>query len=90
MTADSTASQVPARLAALIDEYLLWWVLASVAVGLLVPSIAVLTVLSTPILAVMIDSSTSYSLVSREMSTVSPLLLGDETVSNIMAFTVGK
>lgn len=47
---------MPARLAALVDEYLLWWVLASVAVGLLVPSIAVLTALSTPILAVMIGS----------------------------------
>jgi BASS family bile acid:Na+ symporter len=49
-------SQVFSRLATLIDDYLLGWVLASVAVGLLVPSIAVLTVFSTPILAVMIGS----------------------------------
>ncbi|WP_424017512.1 bile acid:sodium symporter family protein [Halorientalis pallida] len=45
-----------ARAAALVEEYLLVWVLLSVAVGLLVPSVAVLTPLSTPILAVMIGS----------------------------------
>lgn len=44
------------RLAALIDDYLLGWVLASVAVGLLISSLGVLTVFSTPILAVMIGS----------------------------------
>jgi BASS family bile acid:Na+ symporter len=51
-----TASQALSQLASLVDDYLLGWVLASVAVGLLVPSIAVLTVFSTPILAVMIGS----------------------------------
>ena len=51
-----TVSRVLSRLATLIDDYLLGWVLASVAIGLLVPSIAVLTVFSTPILAVMIGS----------------------------------
>lgn len=51
-----TASQVLSQLATLVDEYLLGWVLASVAVGLLAPSLAVLTVFSTPILAVMIGS----------------------------------
>ena len=50
------ASRTLARLAALVDEYLLGWVLASVAIGLLVPSLGVLTVLSTSILAVMIGS----------------------------------
>ena len=56
MAADSSAVHPLGRLASLIDKYLLWWVLASVAIGLLVPSIAALTVLSTPILAVMIGS----------------------------------
>jgi BASS family bile acid:Na+ symporter len=51
-----TVSQALLQLASLVDEYLLGWVLASVAVGFLVPSIAVLTVFSTPILAVMIGS----------------------------------
>lgn len=49
-----TASEALSQLASLVDDYLLGWVFASVAVGLLVPSIAVLTVFSTPILAVMI------------------------------------
>ena len=44
------------RGAALIDEYLLLWVLLSVALGLVVPSLAVFTFLSTPILAVMIGA----------------------------------
>ena len=44
------------RLAALIDDYLFGWVLASAAVGLLIPSLGVFTVFSTPILAVMIGS----------------------------------
>jgi BASS family bile acid:Na+ symporter len=51
-----TASQALSQLASLVDDYLLRWVLASIAVGLLVPSIALLTVFSTPILAVMIGS----------------------------------
>lgn len=44
------------RLAALINDFLLGWVLASVAVGLLIPSLGVFTVFSTPILAVMVGS----------------------------------
>ncbi|WP_266083232.1 bile acid:sodium symporter family protein [Haladaptatus caseinilyticus] len=44
------------RFAALVDDYLLIWVLLSVSIGLIVPSIAVLTPLSTLILAVMIGS----------------------------------
>lgn len=44
------------RLVDLIEEYLLVWVLASVAFGVVVPEVAVLTPLSTPILAVMIGS----------------------------------
>ena len=44
------------RVAALVDDYLPLWVLLSVGVGLTVPSVAVLTPLSTPILAVMIGA----------------------------------
>ena len=44
------------RIAALIDDYLLVWVLLSVGIGFALPSIAVLTPLSTLILAVMIGS----------------------------------
>lgn len=46
----------PARLAGAIEDYLLGWVLLSVTVGFLVPDIAVLAPLSTPILAVMVGS----------------------------------
>ena len=44
------------RVASLVDEYLLVWVLLSVCFGVAVPSIATLTPLSTVILAVMIGS----------------------------------
>ncbi|WP_435158913.1 bile acid:sodium symporter family protein [Haladaptatus sp. DFWS20] len=44
------------RIAVLVDDYLLVWVLLSVGIGLALPSIAVLTPLSTLILAVMIGS----------------------------------
>jgi bile acid:Na+ symporter, BASS family len=44
------------RVATLVDEYLLVWVLLSVGVGLFVPSVAVFTPLSTLILAVMIGA----------------------------------
>ena len=47
---------VVTRVAALVDEYLLLWVLLSVGVGLVAPSMALLTPLSTPILAVMIGA----------------------------------
>ena len=44
------------RTAAVIDDYLLLWVLVSVGLGILVPDLAVLTPFATPILAVMIGS----------------------------------
>ena len=50
------SDSVMTRGAALVDDYLLIWVLLSVGVGLIVPSVAVLTPLSTPILAVMIGA----------------------------------
>ncbi|MFC7131451.1 bile acid:sodium symporter family protein [Haloferax chudinovii] len=50
------SDSVVTRAAALVDEYLLLWVLLSVGVGLVVPSAAALTPLSTPILAVMIGA----------------------------------
>ncbi|MBV0925627.1 bile acid:sodium symporter [Halomicroarcula limicola] len=45
-----------ARVAALVDEWLLLWVVLAVLVGVAVPSIGALSRLSTPILAVMIGS----------------------------------
>ena len=48
--------RVMTRVAALIEDYLLVWVLLSVGIGLALPSIAVLTPFSTVILAVMIGS----------------------------------
>ncbi|WP_227356183.1 bile acid:sodium symporter family protein [Haladaptatus salinisoli] len=50
------SSHAMARVAALIDDYLLVWVLLSVGIGLALPSIAALTPLPTLILAVMIGS----------------------------------
>ncbi|MFC4360193.1 bile acid:sodium symporter family protein [Halobium salinum] len=50
------SDSVVTRAAALVDDYLLLWVLLSVGIGLVVPSVAVLTPLSTPILAVMIGA----------------------------------
>jgi BASS family bile acid:Na+ symporter len=44
------------RVATVIDDYLLVWVVLSVAVGVAVPDLGALTPLSTPILAVMIGS----------------------------------
>ena len=48
------ASRRLRRLAALIEDHLLGWVLGAVAVGALCPPISVITRLSTPVLAVMI------------------------------------
>ena len=48
--------RVVTRGAALVDDYLLVWVLLSVGVGIAVPSMAILTPLTTPILAVMIGA----------------------------------
>ncbi len=44
------------RTTALVEDYLLGWVLAAVALGLLVPEVGALTRFSTPILAVMVGS----------------------------------
>lgn len=52
----NSASRITASVASTIDDYLLVWVLLAVGFGLAVPSIAVLTSLSTPILAVMIGA----------------------------------
>lgn len=44
------------RLTDLIDDYLLVWILLSVAIGVLAPQVGVVTRLSTPILAIMVGS----------------------------------
>lgn len=50
------SDSVVTYVAALVDDYLLIWALLSVGVGLVVPSVAVLMPLSTPILAIMIGA----------------------------------
>ena len=50
------AHRVVTRGVALVDDYLLVWVLLSVGVGVAVPSMVILTPLTTPILAVMIGA----------------------------------
>lgn len=52
----SMSNSVVTCVATLVDDYLLLWVLLSVGVGVAVPSVAVLTPLSTLILAVMIGA----------------------------------
>ncbi|WP_306059132.1 hypothetical protein [Natronococcus wangiae] len=50
------SESVVTRVAGFVDDYLPLWVILSVGVGLLFPSIAVLTPLSTTILAVMVGA----------------------------------
>ena len=52
----SMSDGVVTRVATLVDDYLLLWVLLSAGAGLVVPSVAVLAPLSTPMLAVMIGA----------------------------------
>ena len=52
----NSSSGIAASVASAIDDYLLVWVLLAVGFGLTVPSIAVFTSFSTPILAVMIGA----------------------------------
>ena len=58
-----------------VDDYLLVWVLCSVALGVLVPGIAALTPLVTPVLAVMIGSI-SLTLSPAAFRAVRPRALG--------------
>ncbi|WP_123536302.1 bile acid:sodium symporter family protein [Halosimplex salinum] len=58
-----------------VDDYLLLWVLLSVAAGVLVPDLAALTPLATPILAVMIGSI-SLTLSPAAFRAVRPRALG--------------
>lgn len=58
-----------------IDEYLLGWVLLAVALGALVPELAVLTQFSTPILAIMIGS-VSLTLSVERFREIDPQVLG--------------
>ena len=56
---DSTAASLPrrVRLSELIDDYLLAWVVLAVLAGVLAPSLRVVTRASTPILVVMVGST---------------------------------
>lgn len=76
-----------------IDDYLLAWVLLAVAVGLLVPEIAVLTRFSTPILAAMIGS-VSLTLSVGRFTEISPRALGLALVGHaampVVAFAITR
>lgn len=81
------------RAAALIDDYLLLWVLLSVGIGLFTPSLAFLTPLSTPILAVMIGA-VSLTLAPERFRqlrgrTVLTILVA-QTGMPLLAFTVAR
>jgi|AntDeeMinimDraft_4_1070355.scaffolds.fasta_scaffold00612_8 BASS family bile acid:Na+ symporter len=52
-------------LGSIVDDHLLWWVLAAVAVGVFVPELAAITAYATPILAVMVGSVSLTLTVSR-------------------------
>jgi len=82
-----------ARVASAIDDHLLGWVLAAVAVGVLVPELAALTPLSTAILAVMI-SSISLTLSPAAFRAVRPRALGTvlvvQTGMPVAAYAVAR
>ena len=59
----------------LVEDYLLVWVLGAVAIGLLIPEVAVVTAFSTPILATMI-ASVSLTLSVGEFKEISARTLG--------------
>jgi BASS family bile acid:Na+ symporter len=84
---------VATRVASAIDDYLLVWVLLSVAVGIVVPRISVLTPLSTPILAVMIGSI-SLTLSPAAFRQVDPGALGTvlvvQTGMPVVAFATAR
>ncbi|ADQ69285.1 Na+-dependent transporter [Halogeometricum borinquense DSM 11551] len=87
------SDSVVTRVATLVDEYLLIWVLLSVGVGLAVPSVAVLTPLSTPILAVMIGAVSLTLAPERFRQLRSPVLLTILVVQTgmpLLAFAIAR
>jgi BASS family bile acid:Na+ symporter len=87
------SSHVVSRVATLVDDYLLIWVLLSVGVGLAVPSVAFLTPLSTPILAVMIGavSLTLTPAAFRELrGRTLFVILVVQTGMPLLAFTIAQ
>lgn len=56
MTTQTTSQQIPMAVTDLIEDYLLVWILLSVGIGIAVPEVAVVTRVSTVVLAIMIGS----------------------------------
>lgn len=77
----------------LIEDYLLIWILAAVAIGFTVPRLAVVTRASTPILAVMIGSI-SLTLSVSEFREIDPgtlgLVLAGHVTMPFLAFSVAR
>ena len=81
------------RLTAIIEDYLLLWVLLAVALGIAVPRVAVVTEVSTVILAVMIGSISLTLSVEQfrqvEERTLGTVLLGHVTMP-FLAFAIAR
>jgi BASS family bile acid:Na+ symporter len=81
------------RAAALLDDYLVVWVVAAVALGLSVPSLGRFTPLTTPILAVMVGG-VSLTLSPAAFRRVRPravgILLAAQVGMPVAAFAVAR
>ncbi|QLC35521.1 bile acid:sodium symporter (plasmid) [Halarchaeum sp. CBA1220] len=79
------------RLARLIDEYLIGWVILAVLLGVLVPELSVVTRASTPILVVMVGS-TSLLLSLGDVQGINRRVLGGILLAHLamplLAFTI--
>lgn len=74
-----------------VDDNLLWWVLAAVAVGVLVPDLAAITDYATPILAVMVGSVSLTLTVDRFRAVQARgvlAALGGHVLMPLLAFAV--
>lgn len=82
-----------ASITELVDDHLLGWILAAVAVGFLLPSVAVITRFSTLILAVMVGSTSLTLSVSRfrsvEVRVLARILLGHVAMP-FVAFAIAR
>lgn len=93
LAARSMPERLGPRLAAIVEEHLLWWVVASVLIGLAVPAVGRLTPLSTLILAVMIGSI-SLTLSVEEFRNVRPralaTILAVQTTMPVAAYVLAR
>ncbi len=90
---DGAASDPVGAVTGLVEDYLLLWVLLSVAVGFAVPRVAAITRFSTPILAVMIGSI-SLTLSVAQFRAVAPgslaRILAAHVLMPVLAFSIAR